>query len=100
MTFRLSSRALPPALILGASLLFLHSGLTQERQRGKSIEFSDWKSSEVTTNLNQMGSKRDGLRQLEDDLGKPFQTLNPRSSLDGIFTPPIHQPSAPNIPSK
>jgi len=47
-----------------------------------------------------MGSRRDGLRQLEDDLGKPFQTLSPKSSLDGIFTPPIRQSAAPNVPSK
>src|SRR5258708_1605842 len=100
MTFRLSSCTILPALILGASLLFEYPGMAQERQRGRPIEFSDRKSNEVTTNLNQMGSRRDGLRQLEDDLGKPFQTLSPRSSLDGIFTPPIRQPSAPNVPSK
>src|SRR6267154_1499457 len=100
MTFRLSSSAILAVFMIGASLFFLHNVQAGEKQRGRSIEFSDRKSSEVTTNLNQMGSKRDGLRHLEDDLGKPFQTLNPRSSLDGIFTPPMHQPSAPNIPSK
>src|SRR6266404_8834990 len=99
MTFRLSSFAIFPALMLGASLFFASNGHAGEKQRGRPIEFSDRKSNEVTTNLNQMGSRRDGLRQLEDDLGKPFQTLSPKSSLDGIFTPPIRQSAAPNVPS-
>ncbi len=100
MTFRLSSFAIFPALMLGASLFFASNGHAGEKQRGRPIEFSDRKSDEVTTNLNQMGGRKDGLRQLEDDLGKPFQTFNPNSSLDGMFTPPVRQPSAPSIPSK
>src|SRR6266404_8041173 len=100
MTFRLSSSAILPVLTVGASLFFLDNVQAGEKEHGRSIEFSDRKSDEVTTNLNQMGSRKDGLRQLEDDLGKPFQTFNPNSSLDGMFTPPVRQPSAPSIPSK
>lgn len=100
MTFRLSSFGILPALILGVSLLFTCNGQAGEKQRGRSIEFSDRRTDEVTTNLNQMGSRKDGLRQLEDDLGKPFQTFNPKSSLDGMFTPPMRPPSSPAIPSK
>jgi len=89
------------ALMIGGSILLAHEAKAAEKQRGRSIEFSDRKSSEVATNLNQMGSRKDGLRQLEDDLGKPFQTFNPKSSLDGVFNVPTYpQPNGPVIPSK
>src|SRR5260221_9952051 len=100
MTFRLSSSAILPVLTVGASLFFLDNVKAGEKEHGRSIEFSERKSDEVTTNLNQMGSRKDGLRQLEDDLGKPFQTFNPRSSLDGVFNIPMRQPNAPAIQSK
>src|SRR5258708_9222455 len=100
MTFRLSNFEMLLAFMIGGSILLAYEAKAGEKQRGRSIEFSDRKSDEVTTNLNQMGSRKDGLRQLEDDLGKPFQTFNPRSSLDGVFNIPMRQPNAPAIQSK
>src|SRR6266436_5241183 len=100
MTFRLSSFGILLALTLGGSFLPTSGVYAGEKQRGRPIEFSDRKTDAVTTNLNQMGSQKNGLRQLEDDLGKPFQTFSPKSSLDGIFTPPMRPSGGPVIPSK
>ena len=44
--------------------------------RGRSIEFSSPRSDEVTTNLHQLTSKKDGLKQLEEDLYQPLQILH------------------------
>src|ERR1041385_6328737 len=100
MTCRLSNSVILLTLALGGSFLLVHASQAAERGRGKPIEFSDRKPDEVTTNLNQMGSHKVGLQQLEDDLGKPFQTFKPGSSLDGVFTPPMRPPSGPSVPSK
>jgi hypothetical protein len=59
--------------------------------RGRSIEFSQPRNDTVGTNLNQLGTKRESLKELEDDLFKPLQT--PKGSLDGVMAPPV-RPSA------
>jgi hypothetical protein len=70
------------------------------RQRGRSIEFSVPRSDEVTTNLHQLTSKKDGLKQLEEDLYKPLQSFSPKSSLEGVVAPPVRPPSSSVIESK
>ncbi|HOX59543.1 MAG TPA: hypothetical protein P5205_02125 [Candidatus Paceibacterota bacterium] len=57
------------------------------RQQGRRIEFSEPKSFEVMTNLQQLATKKDGLKHLEEDLYKPLQTFTPKSSLDGVAAP-------------
>ena len=73
---------------VAVSGLLVCSAQTGGKQRGRPIEFSVPRSDEVTTNLHQLTSKKDGLRQLEEDLYKPLQTFAPKSSLDGVVAPP------------
>ena len=70
-----------------------------EKPRGSSIEFSDSASS-VSTNLNQLGRKADSLKQLEQDLFKPFKVFSPKSSLDGVSLPPPRVVTSPAIQNK
>src|SRR6266853_3293027 len=70
---------------LTGSLLLACNSRAGEPPHGRPIEFSDPKSAEITTNLNQLSTKRGGLRDLEVDLTKSFQQgFSSRSSLDGI----------------
>jgi hypothetical protein len=70
------------------------------KERGRSIEFSDPKSDETTTNLHQLTSKNDSLKQLEEDAYKSVKTLWGGSSLDGVAPPPMQPSVAPVVPSK
>ena len=70
------------------------------KERGRPIEFSLPKSDEATTNVYQMTTKKDSLKQLEEDLYKPLESFAPKSSLDGVAAPPPSEPSAPPIQSK
>src|SRR5215470_20145736 len=98
MTLRLPHSGMLLVLTLGASILFAFSGKTAERQPGRAIQFSEKRTDEVSTNLSQFGNRKIGLQQLEEDLGKPLQTFNPKSSLDGVFNFPVRQPSGPVVP--
>ena len=101
MSFRFSSFQIcrgVAALVLSG--LLVCSAQAGGKERGRSIEFSEPKSDEVTTNLHQMTNKKDGLRQLEEDLYKPLQAFAPDSSLDGVVATPPRAPSASVIQSK
>lgn len=89
MSFRLSTRQIRLAAA-SVALLAVLAGSVQggERSRGRAIEFSNPKSDEVTTNLHQLTSKKDGLKQLEEDLYQPLQSFAPRGSLEGVVAPP------------
>lgn len=101
MIFRRSSQQ----VWLGAAALAL-SGLlvcnAQPRSSGRPrpITFSVPRGDEVTTNLQQLMSKPDGLRQLEEDLSKPPQPFAPQSSLDGVVAPSIRPAAPPAIQNK
>jgi hypothetical protein len=77
---------------------FDHS-VAQGGERGRSIEFSKTRTSDLATNVNQLNNKQDGLRDFEADLFKPFQVMTPKGSLDGVVAPPV-RPSTPTISSK
>jgi len=101
MSFRLSSLRIcfsVAALALGG-LLVCHAQ-TGGKERGRAIEFSEPKSDEVTTNLHQLTSKKDSLRQLEEDLYQPLQSFTPKSSLEGVVAPPPRPPATSVIQSK
>ena len=70
------------------------------RQQGRSIEFSQPKSFEVMTNLQQLATKKDSLKQLEEDLYQPLQTFTPKSSLEGVVAPLPRAPAPSAIQSK
>jgi hypothetical protein len=103
MTLRLSRFCSVPALaVLTVSLLLVRNSLAADKPHGRPIEFSDPKSSEITTNLNQLGRKRAVLRELEEsDLSKSFQeNFSSRSSLEGVIVPPDRLGPRPAIQSK
>src|ERR1041385_1475667 len=87
--------------ILTGGLLSGFNAPTAEPRHGRPIEFSDPKSPEIATNLNQITSRRGGLRDLEVDLTKSFQqSFSSRSSLDGIPEQPTRYSAPPVIQSK
>jgi hypothetical protein len=101
MSFRLINRQ----VCLVAASMFLGSLVTgyaqsDRKERGRPIEFSLPKSDEVTNNLQQLTSKKDSLKQLEEDLYKPLESFSPKGSLEGVTAPPPRTPSAPTVPSK
>ena len=101
MNFRLSSVPICSGLVaVAASGLLLCSAHAGGKEHGRPIEFSEPKSDEVTTNLHQLTSKKDGLKQLEEDLYKPLQMFAPKSSLDGVVAPPVRPPAGSVIQSK
>jgi hypothetical protein len=101
MSIRLTSpQVYLGSVVLAASLWLVCSAQAGGKERGRAIEFSAPRSDEATTNLNQLTSKKDGLKQLEEDLYKPLQSFGPSSSLDGVAVPPPRAPAAPAIQSK
>lgn len=101
MSIRLSSFWIcPGAVAVVLCALMVCSAHAADRRRGRPIEFSSPSSDEVTTNLNQLTSKKDGLKQLEEDFYRPLQSFSPKSSLDGVVAPIPRTPTAPVIQSK
>jgi hypothetical protein len=89
MSFRLSSFGPFPCVLAAGATAFLAFGSPgADTGRGRSIEFSEPRSAETITNLNQLTTKKDSLKQLEADLYKPFQSIAPKTSLDGFYDPP------------
>jgi hypothetical protein len=78
-------------LIAGATALLTFGSGGADTSRGRAIEFSEPRSAESITNLNQLTAKKDSLKQLEQDLYKPFQSFAPKTSLDGFYDPPQPQ---------
>ena len=101
MSFRRSSlRFCFGAVALVAGVWMGCSAEAAGRERGRSIGFSQPRSDEVTTNLNQLTSRKDSLRQLEEDLNAPLQSFTPRSSLEGVVAPPPRAPVPSAVQSK
>src|SRR5690349_1301061 len=101
MSLRLSRLGSVSFLPMLATSLLVCDAPAADTQRGRPIEFSDPKSADVTTNLNQIGAKRGGLRDFEDDLTKPLQSrFSSGGSLDGVYSPPPGWHPAPAISIK
>jgi len=54
------------------------------QQRGRPIDESAPRGSQLTTNLNQLGKKRDPLQDLEADFNQGFSPFSDKGSLDGV----------------
>jgi len=101
MSIRLSCfRICLGVVALAVCALMVCDAQAADRTRGRPIEFSSPRSDEVTTNLNQLTNRKDGLKQLEEDLYRPLQSFSPKSSLDGVVAPIPRRPAAPLIQSK
>jgi hypothetical protein len=101
MSFRFSSLQ----VWLGAAAAVLSSVLVCSAQtggkgRGWPIEFSGPKNGEATNDLNQLTGRKDGMKELEEDLFRPQQSFSPPSSLDGIIARPTRPQAAPLIQNK
>ena len=98
---RSPSPCLSVVLILAAVLGFpVAIGAAEQPRRGRPIEFSDPKGTEITTNFNSLRSNR-GLREIEEDLSKFLpRTFSPGSSLDGVEAPPLRIVPPPNMSNK
>jgi hypothetical protein len=92
--------ALPGCVGLAAlSLLLALASSASAAQKGRSIEFSgSTTTSDVSTNLHQLTSKKDTLKEMEEDLYKPI--FSPKSSLDGVAMPQVRPQVVPMIQSK
>jgi hypothetical protein len=101
MSFRLSSRRVcRGAAAFALVSLLACSAQAGGKERGRAIEFSEPKSDEVTTNLHQLNSKKDVVRELEEDLYTPLQSFAPKSSLEGVVVLPPRPPAESVIQSK
>jgi hypothetical protein len=60
---------------------------TRGRSRGRSIELSVPRTDEDTNSLQKLTIKKDGPKELGDDLFKTLPGFSPQSSLDGIAAP-------------
>src|SRR6266545_4157719 len=91
----MNSRLLNLTFSIAVTVCFAADGQSTDqrpRQRARSIEFSAPKNDSGSTNLNQLGSKKNSLKELEEDLFGPLQSLQPRGSLDGVIAPPAIRP--------
>jgi hypothetical protein len=101
MSSTLSSRRICVGLaVLACSAMAAGTAPAGGKERGRPIEFSAPKSDEVTTNLHQLTSKKDGLKQLEEELYQPLQSFAPKSSLDGVAARPYRPPARSAIDNK
>src|SRR5258708_4930766 len=72
----------------------------QSKSRGSKIEFSETKNSEMATNLSQFGSKKDRLREFEDDFNRSFKVFATENSMDGAQVPNYRPPTRQRAPNK
>jgi hypothetical protein len=100
MSFRLPSGCGFALAALGLGGLLLCRASAQDKPKGQEPEFSEHNSGAVTTNLLQLGTGRNGLRQLEDEVDRSFQTFSPKSSLEGALAPPMRPVLPPSSPAQ
>src|SRR2546423_2975415 len=103
MSSKLARTAALTTAILVVAGLGVWSGRADEKKGlPPSNESPTPKSSEVTTNAQPFKPAQGTLKQLEQDLFKPFETRSPKGSLDGAFIPEMPEPRAttPAIQSK
>lgn len=84
--------------LVGLSGLLAVQLRAQDKFPRRELELSETNSLEVFTNLNELGSRLDGLRQdFEDELNNIRHPS--RSSLDGVLAPSYYPPAARTAPS-
>lgn len=93
---------LTTAAIMAVAELGIWTAHGDDKKSEQPAQSPAWKSGGATTNSFPSRHKGDGLKSLEQDLFRPFDTVAPKSSLDGAFAPPEPQlpPASPVIQSK
>jgi hypothetical protein len=88
-------------LTLGFNGGICRAQVSASRPRGRVIQFSEPKSKAAVTNQDQTIGKKDGLRQLEDELNRSLRSFSPQGSLDGAAAPqPYRSPVGPVIQTR
>jgi len=101
MRFRFTSPSWCLALaIIGRFGLAACSGAEPDPQRTPSKTSPGTNTTEAIGNLDQLSSRRDSLKQLEDQLLKSLEIFSPKSSLDGVLAPEYRPPPASATPGK
>lgn len=88
--------------VLAALVLQVAGARGDEKKAEAQPDNQGPKNSVPPTNSSSFKPTQSGLKQLEQDLFKPFETTAPKSSLDGAFVPPMPatSPSAPAVQNK
>lgn len=68
-------------------------------QPHRSIELSETNSAEILTNLNQLSTKKDGFRQLDDQL-RSLKGISSGNALNARFDVPYVAPTVSALPNK
>src|SRR5579864_7553692 len=82
--------------VSGLTVRQLHAQGTQHPRRF--IELSETNTAEILTNLNQLTIRKDGLRELEDQLRSLNNNFPGSKSLEGSFNAPYYAPRT--VPNK
>src|ERR1035437_414455 len=69
-------------------------------QRYVPIQVADPNQDTVSSNLSQLTMKNSALKNLEEDLKKPFEFFDNNDPLNGVSLPPMRQPAGPVVRSK
>lgn len=96
-------RIAPPLTLLALAVgLLVQAVRAGEKDPGAQPDTSGPKNSVPPTNSQSFKPSQSGLKQLEQDLFKPFETISPRGSLDGAFVPPMPEarPQNPAVQKK
>jgi hypothetical protein len=82
--------------VLAVAVLLAQAVRADEKETGTQPETSGPKNSVPPTNSQSFKPTQSGLKQLEQDLFKPFETISPKGSLDGAFVPPMPETRSQN----
>jgi hypothetical protein len=91
MRFRryLSKPGVALATVVVCVPLYAVQAADPPRSKGRPIEVSEPKNGMGSTNVNQMGTAKMELKNLEDDITKPLQSFSSKGSLDGMMAEPF-----------
>jgi len=83
---RLSFTPFPLAMSMAVIVVVSARGQESRPGRGRSIEFSEPRSVVVSSNLNQLGEKKTTLKNLEQEIKKPFDFFSTSGDAADRFT--------------
>src|SRR3954471_20550342 len=91
-------------LCLGALWLAATACLDHVQAQGtprphRSLELTETNSAEILTNLNLLSTKKEGVRELDDQL-KALKSLSPSTTFEGNWYVPYVPPSGSAVPTK
>src|SRR5258708_36223814 len=88
-----------PIWLAASDLLVSHVQAQGRPQHRRSIELSETNSAEILTNLTQLSTKKDGFKELNEQLRSAagISSLNP---MDGNISVPYIPQNAPMLPRK